>query len=221
MIILRTKRYTYIGRTGKDEYTHLLGEIRDEIYNHPEILKKISEDAENLGYPVDDFIREMSLISRKHTSFDKILLEIKHSRSDKTLIGCLSDDNNVSLIQYEEVSQQRSYSGNRGMIDRIIKKLDTLDLGDYDISTKIPKDSISISSDLGDLKIFLPLDFEYSQYDIDDFVRSLGHFKTKTIEDGNFYIMTILGGRLTETQYFKLARFILEENEFITFLENR
>lgn len=221
MIILLTKRFTYIGKTGKDEYTHLLEEIRDEIYDHPDILKEISEDAESLGYQRDDFIREMSLISRKHTSPDRILLKVKHSRSDKTLIGYLSDDS-IYLIEYKELLQQRSFSGNRGMIDRITKKLDALDFEDYDISTKIPKDSISISSDLGNLKIFLPSDYEYSQYDIDDFVRGLSsHLKTKTVEEDDLYVMSILGGRLTEAQYFKLAKFIMEENEFITFLENR
>ena len=108
------------------------------------------------------------------------------------------------------------------MIDRIAKKLDALDFEDYDISTRIPKDSISISSDLGNLKVYLPSDYEYSQYDIDDFVRGLSsHFRTKTTEEDGFYVMSILGGRLTEAQYFKLAKFIMEENEFITFLENR
>lgn len=120
------------------------------------------------------------------------------------------------------ILRERLYSGNRGMIDRITKKLDALDFEDYDISTKIPKDSISISSDLGNLKIFLPSDYEYSQYDIDDFVRGLSsHLKTKTVEEDDLYVMSILGGRLTEAQYFKLAKFIMEENEFITFLENR
>jgi len=120
------------------------------------------------------------------------------------------------------ILRERLYSGNRGMIDRIIKKLDSQDLEDYDISSKISKDTISLSSDLGNLKIFLPKEFEYSQYDIDDFVRGLaGNLKTKTIEDDDIYVMTVLGGRLNETQYFKLAKFIMEENEFITFLDNQ
>ena len=84
MIILRTKRFTYIGGPD-DEYTHLLGEIRDEIYSHPEILRDIEEDAENLGYQRDDFIREMSLVTREHIDPDKILLELEHSQSNKTL----------------------------------------------------------------------------------------------------------------------------------------
>ena len=219
MIILRTKRFTYIGGPD-DEYTHLLGEIRDEIYSHPEILRDIEEDAENLGYQRDDFIREMSLVTREHIDPDKILLELEHSQSNKTLKGYLID-NNISLINYKESSKQRSFSGNQQMIDRITKKLDNAGLDDYDVASKISKDSISITSDLGNLKLYLPYEYEYSQYDIDDFIRGLsGAFRTKTVPDGDIYVMTVYGGRLNEIQYFKLLKYIIEENEFVTILEN-
>lgn len=219
MIILRTKRFTYIGGPD-DEYTHLLGEIRDEIYSHPEILRDIEEDAENLGYQRDDFIREMSLVTREHIDPDKILLELEHSQSNKTLKGYLID-NNISLINYKESSKQRSFSGNQQMIDRITKKLDNAGLDDYDVASKISKDSISITSDLGNLKLYLPYEYEYSQYDIDDFIRGMsGAFRTKTVPDGDIYVMTVYGGRLNEIQYFKLLKYLIEENEFVTILEN-
>lgn len=219
MIILRTKRFTYIGKTGKDEYTHLLGEIRDEIYNHPGILSEIGDDAENLGYQRDDFIREMGIVSRKHVDPDKILLQVKHSRSDKTLTAYLSD-NNISLNQYKEISEQRLYSRNRVMIDRITKKLDNAGLDDYDIDSRVPGDSVSVSSDLGNLRIYIPHNIEYFKYDLDDFIRGLsGVLRTKTILDGDVYTMSVYGGRLTEDQYFKLLRFIIEEEEFVTILE--
>ncbi len=219
MIILRTKRFTYIGGPD-DEYTHLLGEIRDEIYSHPEILRDIEEDAENLGYRRDDFIREMNLVTREHIDPDKILLELEHSQSNKTLKGYLID-NNISLVNYKESSKQRSFSGNQQMIDRITKKLDNAGLDDYDVASKISKDSISITSDLGNLKLYLPYEYEYSQYDIDDFIRGMsGVFRTKTVPDGDIYVMTVYGGRLNEIQYFKLLKYIIEENEFVTILEN-
>lgn len=219
MIILRTKRFTYIGKTGKNEYTHLLGLIREEISNNPEILREIEEDAKNLGYPKDEFIQYMWIAKRKHIEPDKIRLEIRNNRSDKTLVGYLDDDDNISLVKYINTEQQRLYSSNRGMVDRITKKLDNAGLDDYDIATRIPDDSISITSDLGNLKIYLPREYEYSQYDIDDFIRGLGMFRTKTVPDGDIYIMTVSGGRLNEMQYFKLLKYIIEENEFITILE--
>lgn len=118
------------------------------------------------------------------------------------------------------VLRQNSYSGNRPMIDRITKKLDMAGLDDYDVAQRIPKDSISVTSDLGNLKIYLPYEYEYNQYDIDDFIRGLsGSFRTKTVRDGDIYVMTISGGRWTEIQYFKLLKYLIEEDEFITILE--
>ncbi len=221
MIILRTKRFTYIGKTRKDEYTHLLGLIREEIYNRPDILSEIEKDAESLGYLKDDFIREMGIASRKHSDPNKIRLEVRNSRSEKTLVGYLENDDKISLVKYIDNEQQRLYSINRGMIDRITKKLDNAGLDDYDVATRIPEDSISITSDLGNLKIYLPIEYEYCQYDIDDFIRTLGLFRTKTVPDGDIYVMTVQGGRLNETQYFKLLKYIIEENEFITILEDK
>lgn len=118
------------------------------------------------------------------------------------------------------VLRQGLYSRNRIMIDRITKKLDNAGLDDYDIDTRVPGDSISVSSDLGNLKIYLPYNSEYFKYDIDDFIRGLSSvLRTKSALDGDVYVISVYGGRLTEDQYFKLLRFIIEEEEFVTILE--
>ena len=118
------------------------------------------------------------------------------------------------------VLRQRLYSRNRIMIDRITKKLDNAGLDDYDVDSRIPGDSISISSDLGNLKLYIPHNIEYFKYDLDDFIRGLsGVLRTKTSLDGDVYVMSVYGGRLTEDQYFKLLRYIIEEEEFVTILE--
>ena len=106
------------------------------------------------------------------------------------------------------------------MIDRITKKLDNAGLDDYDVDSRIPGDSISVSSDLGNLKIYIPHNIEYFKYDLDDFIRGLsGVLRTKTSLDGDVYEMSVYGGRLTEDQYFKLLKYIIEEEEFVTILE--
>ena len=118
------------------------------------------------------------------------------------------------------VLRQRLYSRNRIMIDRITKKLDNAGLDDYDVDSRIPGDSISVSSDLGNLKIYIPHNIEYFKYDLDDFIRGLsGVLRTKTSLDGDVYEMSVYGGRLTEDQYFKLLKYIIEEEEFVTILE--
>ena len=107
------------------------------------------------------------------------------------------------------------------MINRITEKLDRDGVQDYEISSRIPKDVASITTDLGDLKIYLPLDFEYNQYDIDNFIRNNfgSYIRTTTKQDRDIYIMT-LSTRLNENQYYKLIKFIIELTEFITILDN-
>ena len=119
------------------------------------------------------------------------------------------------------ILRTKSFSSNRVMINRITDKLDKAGIQDYEVSSRIPKDVASITTDLGNLKIYLPLDFEYNQYDIDNFIR--GNFgsqvRTTTKQDRDIYVMT-LSARLNENQLYKLIKFIIELTEFITILDN-
>ena len=102
--------------------------------------------------------------------------------------------------------------------DKISDKLEKKGYNDFDISSKIPLDSISVSSDLGALKIYLPKQYEFEQYRIDDFLRDMaGHFRTRTVFDRNIYIMSVMG-KLTEDQYLKLLQYIIDEEEFVTII---
>ena len=114
------------------------------------------------------------------------------------------------------IRRQRLYSKmNKLMIDKIVAKLDKSGYEDYDVATRIPGDSISVSDSLDALKIYLPKEYEYCQYDIDDFLRSLaGYIRTQTRLDRNIYVMTV-SGKLTEDQYCKLLKYIIDETEFV------
>lgn len=117
------------------------------------------------------------------------------------------------------ILRTRHFSLDRKMIEKIEEKLDKLGVEDYDISKKIPLDTISVSSDFVTPKIYIPRDYEYSQYDIDDFIRSIIPFaKTKTIYDRNIYVMSI-STPIKLDQYCKLIKYISEEWEFCTILE--
>lgn len=119
------------------------------------------------------------------------------------------------------ILRTRNFSFNNGkMIEDITKQLDKIGVEDYEVSKKIPLDVISVTSDLKQPRIYIPRDFEYSQYDIDDFIRSLvSHTRTKTIYDRNIYIMTV-STSLSLAQYCKLVKYITEEWEFCTIIEN-
>lgn len=112
-----------------------------------------------------------------------------------------------------------SYLDSKGMIKKIVEYLDKSGLEDYSIEKKIPLDSISIYPDTNDLKIYIPREFEYSQYDIDDFIRSMvSYARTSTKFERNIYVMKV-SVPLKPVQISKLVEYIIEEWDFCTILE--
>lgn len=117
------------------------------------------------------------------------------------------------------ILRSKQFSSN--MIKRITNKLDNEGIEDYDVVSKISKEDISITSDLNNLCIYIPADLEYVQYDIDDYIRSLASYlRTTTTLDRDIYVMKLVAGKLTETQYYKLVKYIIVENEFCAIIDN-
>lgn len=97
--------------------------------------------------------------------------------------------------------------------------LDRERIYDYEVSEKIKKDCISIGSDLGNLVIWIPRDYEFVQYPIDDCIREmLPYAYTSVKEEGGLYKMTVRG-KLTQSQYLKLLKTIIKESEFINIID--
>lgn len=116
--------------------------------------------------------------------------------------------------------RQKLYSVSKVMIDKIIAKLEKNGYEDFDVVSKIPADSISVTSDLNSLKIYLPKEYEFDQYGIDDFLRGMaGYLRTRTVLDRDIYVMSVTG-RLTEDQYCKLLQYIIDEEEFVAIISN-
>lgn len=112
------------------------------------------------------------------------------------------------------------YFSTKDMINKLVAKLEHDGVEDFDVSDKIPKDSISINADLGNLLIYIPMDLEYSQYGIDDFIRSMvPYLRTSTILERDIYKMK-LSGKLTEQQYIKLVKYIIDEEEYCVILND-
>lgn len=107
----------------------------------------------------------------------------------------------------------------RKMITKLTEKLDRDRIEDYEVSDKIPRDVISISPDPSSIKIYIPRDLEYSQYTIDDTIRSLvPHLRTTTTLERDIYVMK-LSGTLNFDQLYKLIREIIEDNEFCSIID--
>jgi hypothetical protein len=116
------------------------------------------------------------------------------------------------------VLREKTYS-QKAMIARITEKLDKEKIEEYEVSDRVPKDSISVIGDLMNFAIYLPQEFEYTQYSLDDKIRSLApHIRTNTVLDRNVYVMR-LSAKLTEDQLYKLIKWIIAETDFCVILD--
>ena len=108
----------------------------------------------------------------------------------------------------------------RKMITKLTEKLDKDGIEDYEVSSRIPNDVISIYPNPSMLKIYIPSNLEYSQYSIDDFIRSMvPHIRTTTSIERNIYVMK-LSGVLNFDQLYKLIKEIIDTEEFCTLLDD-
>lgn len=105
----------------------------------------------------------------------------------------------------------------REIMENLVDRLDRAGYDDYEISDEISTDSITLTSDN---KIYIPGDLDYMQYKIDDFLRKENRFIRTRIEQvsRNLLCMNITG-TLTEPKLFHLAAYIIDEEGFITLLE--
>lgn len=102
---------------------------------------------------------------------------------------------------------------------KVTETLDRERIYDYEVSDKVKRDCISVSSDLSNLEIWIPRDFEFAQYPIDDCLRDmLPYAYTSVKEEGGLYKMSVRG-RLTPAQYTKLLKTIIKESEFVNIVE--
>jgi len=92
---------------------------------------------------------------------------------------------------------------------------------DWEVSDYIPNDSISVTANLSSIKIYVPEEFEYSQYDIDDFIRTeFKYIRTNVSYDRNILVMK-LNGALTQVQFEKLVKYIIKSQGYCTLLTTK
>lgn len=106
------------------------------------------------------------------------------------------------------------------MLNKITTKLDSEREDNYDVETSIPDDVISINLDLDHLTIYIPEEFEYTQYSIDNKIRTLaGYIRTETHFERDIYIME-LTNKVTFDQYYKIIKFIIQEEGFCSIVNH-
>ncbi|MCF0114039.1 MAG: hypothetical protein HUJ56_01705 [Erysipelotrichaceae bacterium] len=105
------------------------------------------------------------------------------------------------------------------IIQKAVAILEKERIYDYEVSDKISKHTVTITSDLGNLEIWIPEDYEYSQYQIEDFIRDmLPYAYISTRQEGDKDKLT-LKSRLNFQQYVKLLKHIVKKADFVTILE--
>lgn len=116
------------------------------------------------------------------------------------------------ILKYKDFS-------NTTIINKVVEKLDREGIEDYEVSDRIPNDVISITAEnLNGVRIYIPEEMEYSQFEIDDYIRKQAKFvRTNTTQERKFFIMK-LTGTLTQPQYYNIIKWIIEEQGFCTIL---
>lgn len=112
------------------------------------------------------------------------------------------------------------YSTINNMVQKITAQLDRDRIEEYDTSDTISKTDISIGTDLHDVKIYIPEELDYIQYQLDKWIRkNLIGCQTDIDFDRNMYIVT-LKKDLTLPNYIKLVKFIIEQEGFVIIYNN-
>lgn len=119
------------------------------------------------------------------------------------------------------ILRQRHFSySSRRMIDKIIESLDKSNIEDYEVVDRIPRDVPSVTvDDRGMVRIILPEDLEYSQYDIEDFLRDMQpNLRVSTTFEKKLYILKV-NYPLDIKQVSMLVKYIISENEFCSLIK--
>ena len=120
------------------------------------------------------------------------------------------------MIVFREKTYSHYFSSAKSnvMLNKITAKLDQEREDNYDVDLSIPDDVISVNLDLDHMEIYIPTEFEYSQYTIDNKIRSIASYlRTDVRLDRDIYIMS-LTSKVTFDQYYKIIKAIIKEEGF-------
>ncbi len=108
------------------------------------------------------------------------------------------------------------------MIDKIKEKLEQKRIHEYEISSDISRDEISITGNPKNTVIYIPEDIDEYLYRLDDFLRVEARYLRTTLgQDLKNRVKTIsINGTLTLSQYMKLVEYIIEETDFCRIIED-
>lgn len=112
--------------------------------------------------------------------------------------------------------REKNYSDmNKSNIKEIVEKLEKERIEDFEIREYISDNDISINTDLDNLEIYIPKEADFARYDIEDFISDmLPYSSINTVMERKVYVLKVRG-KLRKDQYYKLLKFIIEEEGYI------
>ena len=112
--------------------------------------------------------------------------------------------------------REKNYSNmNKSNIKEIVEKLEKERIEDFEVREYISDNDISINTDLDHLEIYIPKEADFARYDIEDFISDmLPYSSINTVMERKVYVLKVRG-KLRKDQYYKLLKFIIEEEGYI------
>lgn len=112
--------------------------------------------------------------------------------------------------------REKNYSDmNKSSIKEIVEKLEKERIEDFEVREYISDNDISINTDLDNLEIYIPKEADFARYDIEDFISDmLPYSSINTVMERKVYVFKVRG-KLRKDQYYKLIKFIIEEEGYV------
>lgn len=112
--------------------------------------------------------------------------------------------------------REKTYSNmNKNNVKEIVEKLEKERIEDFEVREYISDNDISINTDLDNLEIYIPQEADFAKYDIEDFISDmLPYASISTTLERKVCILKVRG-KMRKDQYFKLIKFIIDEEGFI------
>lgn len=110
----------------------------------------------------------------------------------------------------------KTFSNSVMVIRNLFAKLAQEKVSDefYEEDSYPSSEFVSIESDLDNLKIYFPEEFEYDRYDVEDELRKIAPMINTDVEqDGHLFIMSF-DRALNEFQYQKLVKYLIKHFGF-------
>ena len=112
--------------------------------------------------------------------------------------------------------REKTYSNmNKNTVEEIVEKLEKERIEDFEVREYISDNEISINTDLDKLEVYVPREADFARYDIEDFICDmLPYVSINTVQERKVYVLKVRG-KMRKDQYYKLIKFIIDEEGFI------